>query len=66
MVYTPVTGSRAVSSFQSKTYDKDDFEEPMYGNFDIILDHFSRTSQLHSTQHAPCAILYFVPILIGR
>ena len=37
-----------------------------YGNFDIILDHFSRTSQLHSTQHAPCDMLYFVPILIGR
>ena len=30
-----------------------------------FLDHFSRTSQLHTTQHAPCDILYFVPTLIG-
>ena len=63
MVYTPVTGSRAVSSFQNKTYDKDDFEEPMYGNFDIILDHFSRISQLQPTPHALWAVLYLVPRL---
>ena len=25
-----------------------------YGNFDIIFGHFSRTSQLHATPHAPC------------
>ena len=36
-----------------------------YNDFDIIFDHFSRTSQLHTTQHAPCAILYFVPVLIA-
>ena len=37
----------------------------LYGNFDIILDRFSRTSQLHTTQRTPYAILYFVPTLIG-
>ena len=36
-----------------------------YGNFDIILDRFSRTSQLHPTPHAPCDMLYFVSILFG-
>ena len=30
-----------------------------------FLDHFSRTSQPHPTPHAPCAILYVVPMLIG-
>ena len=33
--------------------------------FDVILDHFSRTSQLHTTPYAPRAMLYFVPVLIG-
>ena len=37
----------------------------MYGNFDIVLVQISRVSQLHITQHAPCAMLYFVPMLIG-
>ena len=36
-----------------------------YNDFDIILDHFSRTAQLHPTPHAPCAMIYLVPILIG-
>ena len=36
-----------------------------YNDFDIILDHFSRTAQLHRTPHAPCAMIYLVPILIG-
>ena len=28
-----------------------------YGNFDMILDHFSRYSQLHTTPHAQCDIV---------
>ena len=36
-----------------------------YGNFDIILDHFSRISQLHLTPHMPCAAPYLVPMLIA-
>ena len=40
-----------------------------YGNFDIILDLFSRICQLHPTPHAPCATPYLVPdadrLLIG-
>ena len=36
----------------------------MYGNFDIIWDHFSRVSQLHPTPHAPCDMLYLVLMLI--
>ena len=35
-----------------------------YSNFDIILDRFSRVSQLHPTPHAPCDILYLVPMLV--
>ena len=35
------------------------------GNFDIILDRFSRIYQLHPIPHAPCAVLYFVSMLIG-
>ena len=35
-----------------------------YGNFDIILDHVSRVSQLHPNPHAPCAMLYIVPMLV--
>ena len=34
-----------------------------YGNFDIILGHLSRVSQLHPTPHAPCAMLYLVTML---
>ena len=26
-----------------------------YGNFDMILDHFSRGSQPHATAHTPCS-----------
>ena len=36
----------------------------VYGNFDIILDRFPRVSQLHPTPHAPCDMLYLVPMLI--
>ena len=36
-----------------------------YGNFDIILDRFSRICYLHPTPYAPCATLYMVPTLIG-
>ena len=36
-----------------------------YGNFDIVLDHFSRISPLCTIPHAPCAVLYFVPMLAG-
>ena len=38
---------------------------PKYGNFDIILNHFSRVSQLCLTPHALCAVFYLVPMLIG-
>ena len=37
----------------------------MCGNFDIILDHFSRISQLHPTPYAPWSMLYLDPMLIG-
>ena len=40
-------------------------EPDQYGNFDIILDLFSRIGRLHPTAHAPCATLYLVPMLIG-
>ena len=36
-----------------------------YGNFDIIFDQFSRSSQLRPTLHALCAVFYLVPMLIG-
>ena len=36
----------------------------VYGNFDIILVHFPRVSQLHPTPHAPCAMLHLVPMLV--
>ena len=42
-----------------------------YGNFDIVLDHFSRiflklyTTPHHATPHAMCALLYLVAMLIG-
>ena len=35
------------------------------GNFDIIWDHFSRVSRLHTGLHAPWGVLYVVPKLIG-
>ena len=35
----------------------------LYGNFDIILDHFSRISQLQPTPHALWAVFYLVPRL---
>ena len=37
----------------------------VYGNLFIILDHFSRISQLQPTPHVPCATLYLVRMLIG-
>ena len=37
----------------------------MYGNFDIIFDHLSRTSQLCITLHPPWYIVYLVPRLVG-
>ena len=37
----------------------------MYGNFDIILDHLSRISQLHPTPYAPWSMPYLCPMLIG-
>ena len=37
----------------------------LYNAFDIIWGQFARTSpQLHRTLYAPCAMLYFVPVLI--
>ena len=40
---------------------------PAHGNFDIILDHFGRISQLYSIPRALCDTLYLVPMrrLIG-
>ena len=35
----------------------------MYGNFDIILDHFPRSFKLE-TLHAPCVVIYLVCVLI--
>ena len=35
----------------------------LYGNFDIILDHFPRISQLHPTPHALWSVFYLVPSL---
>ena len=35
----------------------------VYGNFDIILDHFSRISQLQPNPHALWAVFYLVPRL---
>ena len=35
----------------------------MYGNFDIILDHFPRISQPHPTPHASWVVFYLVPSL---
>ena len=36
----------------------------MYGNFDIILDHFSRMSQRSAIPRAPCNVLYLAPRLV--
>ena len=35
------------------------------GNFDIIPDHLSRTPQLYTTLRTPCAMIHFVPRLVG-
>jgi len=35
-------------------------------NLDTFLDQNSRISQPHTTRHAPCNLLYVVPMLIGR
>ena len=37
--------------------------EGRYNDFDIILDHFSRVSQLHPNPHALWAVFYLVPRL---
>ena len=37
----------------------------MYGNFDIILDQFSRIFLFCTTPHTPCDNPYVVPVLIG-
>lgn len=34
----------------------------VYGNFDIMLDHFQRNFKRHATPHAPCDVLYPVPM----
>ena len=38
----------------------------MYGNFDIILDHLPRSFKLDNALHAPCAVIYLVPMFIVR
>ena len=38
--------------------------EYLYGNFDIILDQFSRFISPHATHHAPCGILHLVSRMI--
>ena len=43
----------------------DDISTIVHGNFDIILDPFSRISQLHLTPHVSCATLCLVPVLTG-
>ena len=35
----------------------------LYGNFDIIWEHFSRVSRLRPTPHARWAVFYLVPRL---
>ena len=32
----------------------------VYGNFDIIFDHFGRVSQFHPTPHALWAVFYLL------
>lgn len=34
------------------------------GNFDMILNHFSRGYQIHTTLHTPCAVLCLVVIML--
>ena len=36
----------------------------VYGNFDIILDHYARGSQPYTTPNAPCGGLYLVLMLL--
>ena len=40
-------------------------KETRCGDLFIIFGPFPRTSQCHATPHATCAILHFVPLLIG-
>ena len=40
-------------------------EHVQYGNFDIVLGHFSRIFQLHTAPHLPCDVIYLVPMFIG-
>ena len=42
----------------------DAFEDPVRAST-LFFDHFSRISQNDTTPHAPCDILYLVPMLIG-
>ena len=37
----------------------------MYGNFDIILDHFPQIREPYATPHVPCDMLYFPRIQLG-
>ena len=37
----------------------------VYNDFDIISGQFSRSSPLHRTPYATCAVLYSVPMPIG-
>ena len=36
-----------------------------YGNFDIIFNHFSRTSQLQPTPRCPYTMVFLLSMLIG-
>ena len=40
-------------------------QRPSYGNFDIILGPVLAHCSAPPTPHAPCAVLYLVPMLIG-
>jgi len=37
----------------------------LYGNFDIIFDHFPRLSQLYATRAVYTLYFHLVPVLIG-
>ena len=52
-------------SFKSAAGLIDQARVALYNDFDIILGHFTCTSQPHRTPHATWAVLHFVPVLIG-